>query len=441
MANFLPQEIIKRKRQGEVLSAAEIQFMIRGYVSGAIPDYQISAWLMAIFLKGFNADETAWLTGEMLNSGDRVIFPDNLFPVDKHSTGGIGDKTSLILGPIAACAGVPVPMISGRGLGHTGGTLDKLESIPGFQVFLGLQKFKQQTEDMGLCFIGQTGEICPADQKMYALRDVTATVDAIPLICASIMSKKIAEGIKGLVLDVKFGSGAFMKTREKAETLAKGLMTIGRAHGVNSVALLTNMDQPMGRFSGNAVEVFECLEIMRGKTCVQDGIDYYSDVRDLSVELAAWMIFLGKKSDNIEIARSMSAEILRSGKALKKFEDVVLAQGGRIKEMKSANTDHVVVSPRNGFIEKMDAEKIGLAAIYLGAGRRRTTDQLDYTAGIETLCRLGMSVREGQPLFRIFAQDNAGFVSAEALLLESLTLADHPPVAEPLIWKTLRGDG
>jgi len=291
---FLPAEIIKAKRNGEVLSAEDINEFIQGYAQGAIPDYQMSALLMAIFFRSMNKEETLALTKAMLYSGETVDFSSVPgFKIDKHSTGGVGDKTSLILGPIVAAAGVPVPMISGRGLGHTGGTLDKLESIPGFNTQKSLEEFVQLVRENLICFIGQTKEICPADKKIYALRDVTATVESLPLICASIMSKKLAEGIDGLVLDVKHGSGAFMKTLENAEELAVNLMTIARGYGKKVSALLTNMDQPLGRYAGNSLEVEECVAIMKNESFIGPaGYDLYEDTRELSLRLSSQMLFL-----------------------------------------------------------------------------------------------------------------------------------------------------
>ena len=293
---MLPVEIIKKKRNNKSLSSEEIQFFIDGYTKGKIPDYQMSSLLMAIVLNGMGENERTQLTQSMLDSGERVQFADEVFAVDKHSTGGVGDKTSLILAPTVAACGVPVPMISGRGLGHTGGTLDKLESIPGFDVFLGLEDFKKLTAKHHLCFIGQTESICPADKKIYALRDVTGTVESLSLICASIMSKKIAEGIKGLVLDVKVGSGAFMKTMEDAKRLAQGLISIGESHGLHVQALITNMNQPLGKFIGNSLEVGECLSVLKRESFLNTPHEEFADTEKLSLELSAHMISISKKN-------------------------------------------------------------------------------------------------------------------------------------------------
>jgi pyrimidine-nucleoside phosphorylase len=438
MAEFLPQEIIKKKRQGEELTYQEMKFLMQEYVRGEIPDYQLSAWLMAVYFQGMTQSETSRLTQVMIESGERVDFSYlGKICVDKHSTGGVGDKTSLILAPIVACAGVPVPMISGRGLGHTGGTLDKLESIPGFNVRLNLEQFRQITEKELLCFIGQTKEICPADQKLYALRDVTATIESFPLICSSIMSKKIAEGIRGLVLDVKFGSGAFMKTLEQAEKLALQLMRIGKDNGLTVAAMLTNMNQPLGRFAGNSVEIEECLAIMKNQKHLVDGHDYYSDVRELSLDLSAWMIWIGQKAATVTEARSLAVEILESGAAYKKFEQICKIQGGRLNEIPQAAQSRMVISREEGFVSQMMTEKIGLAAIHIGAGRQQSEDGLDPTAGIEMFTHVGARIKRGSPLFRIFNQNENGFLDAEKLLQDSVKVSAEQVKPMKLIEKIL----
>ncbi len=436
---MLPSEIIKKKRNGSQLTEEEISFFILGYTHDKIPDYQMSALLMAIFFNGMSTEETLHLTKTMLNSGI-VVNTENLagFKVDKHSTGGVGDKTSLILGPIVAGCGIYVPMISGRGLGHTGGTLDKLESIPGFNTQQSLEKFIEITKKIGTCFIGQTKEICPADKKIYALRDVTATVESLPLICASIMSKKIAEGIDGLVLDVKYGSGAFMKTPEKASELAKRLMAIGHGYGKKVVALITSMNQPLGRFSGNAWEVYECLEIMKGhKSMTVDGYDLYEDTRELSLQLAAQMIHLSNKTKTINDAYMLAKDCLDSGKALKIFDQMCLEQGGDISKLKLSGNQFQFTVNQDGFIDSFDVEKIGLAGIVLKAGRMKTDDQLDLLSGIEFHKKIGDPVKKNDVLFTLHGDQKDLFKNAADLLKLSFSITDKKPLSHQLIKNTI----
>lgn len=436
---MLPSEIIKKKRNGSQLTEKEISSFILGYTRGEIPDYQMSALLMAIFLNGMNNEETLHLTKTMLNSGI-VVNTENLsgFKVDKHSTGGVGDKTSLILGPVVAGCGVYVPMISGRGLGHTGGTLDKLESIPGFNTQQSLEKFIEITKKIGTCFIGQTKEICPADKKIYALRDVTATVESLPLICASIMSKKIAEGIDGLVLDVKYGSGAFMKTPEKATELAKKLMAIGHGYGKKVVALITSMNQPLGRFSGNAWEVYECLEIMKGhKSISVDGYDLYEDTRELSLQLSAQMIHLSGKTKTMNDAYALAKDCLDSGKALKVFDQMCREQGGDISKLKLSTQQFQFTVNQDGFIDSFDVEKIGLAGIILKAGRIKTDDQLDLLSGIEFHKKIGDPVKKNDVLFTLHSDQKDLFKNATDLLKLSFVITDRKPQPHQLIKNTI----
>jgi len=343
---FLPSEIIKKKRNKNELTDLEIQEFIKKYTDGQIPDYQMSALLMAIYFNGLSLQETLALTQAMLHSGRVMTFPRSPeFKVDKHSTGGIGDKTSLILGPVVASLGIPVPMISGRGLGHTGGTLDKLESIPGFNTQLSLDEFEDMVFKNKISFIGQTLDICPADKKIYALRDVTATVESRPLICASIMSKKLAEGADGLVLDVKWGSGAFMKSFEDAHALALDLQNIAKGAGKKCTALITDMNQPLGRFAGNSLEVFECVEIMKNQTHA-----FYSDTRELSLALSAHMVLLAGRAHSYSEAYKLCEDQLTNGMALKKFEEMVERQGGKLSMLPSAEHSLTVKSEKSGFI-------------------------------------------------------------------------------------------
>jgi len=432
---MIPSEIIKKKRNGSVLTDEEIQFFIMGYTRGEIPDYQMSALLMAIYFKGMSSAETVSLTKCMLNSG--IVVDTSQIPgykVDKHSTGGVGDKTSLILGPVVAACGVYVPMISGRGLGHTGGTLDKLESIPGFNTQQSLEKFIEITKDIGTCFIGQTKDICPADKKIYALRDVTATVESLPLICASIMSKKLAEGIDGLVLDVKFGSGAFMKTLDDARALAKGLMSIGQGYGKKVVALLTSMDQPLGRFAGNAWEVFECVEIMKNKSFITaDGIDLYADTRELSLQLSAQMIHISGKTSSVQQAYEMATDALVSGRALEIFEKMCLRQSGNLGLLKLSEKKLEVKASTDGYLASLNVEKIGIAGILLKAGRMATTDIIVPTSGIEFHKRIGSSVKKGDTLFTIHGDDSNLFSEAEKILSACYQINLQKPVDQVLI--------
>ncbi|MGZ3744328.1 MAG: thymidine phosphorylase [Pseudobdellovibrionaceae bacterium] len=431
--SFLASEIIKIKRNGGILSPEQIEEFILGYCRNRIPDYQMSALLMAIYFKGMTSEETLSLTRAMLHSGEIVDFSQQLgFKVDKHSTGGVGDKTSLILGPIVAAAGVAVPMISGRGLGHTGGTLDKLESIPGFNTQLDLATFKKMVLQHQICFIGQTKEICPADKKIYALRDVTATIESLPLICASIMSKKLAEGIDGLVLDVKYGSGAFMKRPEEAEELAINLMSIARGYGKKVVALLSNMNQPLGRYAGNSLEVEECVDIMNG---VQH--KHYNDTRELSLWLSAHMLHISGKTKTIEEAYTLATETLNSGKAYKKFEELCAIHGGNLAALPKPKCKLVITAEKAGFVAGFNTESIGVAGILLKAGRSVASDVIHPTAGIEFHAKVADSLQVGDPLFTVHGDEPELMESALPLLKSSVTISLQKPSSPSLILKTL----
>ncbi|MBL7670165.1 MAG: thymidine phosphorylase [Bdellovibrionaceae bacterium] len=436
--DFLPSEIIKAKREGRELNFNEINFFINGYTKGKIPDYQMSALLMAIFFKGMSERETVDLTEVMLKSGETVRFSSAIPKIDKHSTGGVGDKTSLILGPIVAAAGVPVPMISGRGLGHTGGTLDKLESIPGFNTQLSLTDFCNHVNMHNICFIGQTREICPADKKIYALRDVTATVESLPLICASIMSKKLAEGIDGLVLDVKFGSGAFMKTIEQSEALARALMSIAKGSQKKAIALLTNMDQPLGRYAGNSLEVFECLEIMANKTYLApSGFDLYEDTRSLSLWLAAHMLVLGGKAKTPDDGYTLAVKTLESGLALEKFHEICKVQGGDLSRLPMPKHSLQVLAGANGFMSGFATEQIGISAIKIKAGRASTEDRINPTAGIEFHCKIGDPIKAGEPIFTLWGDQVELFSDAKAGLQQAFSISLQKPKKQDLIMKTM----
>lgn len=434
---MIASEIIKKKRNGVQLSSEEINSFILDYTAGKIPDYQMSALLMAIYFKGMQTEETLALTKTMLHSGTTVNTSQiHGYKADKHSTGGVGDKTSLILGPVVAACGVYVPMISGRGLGHTGGTLDKLESITGFNTQLSLDSFVTQTKQLGLCFIGQTKEICPADKKIYALRDVTATVESLPLICASIMSKKLAEGIDGLVLDVKFGSGAFMKTFDQARTLAKALMSIGQGYGKKVTALLTSMDQPLGRYAGNGWEVFECLEILNNKKYVgSDGYDLYADTRELSLQLAAEMIFQSGNYLTLEDSYNAAKHALESGEALKKFQEMCAAQGGDLNNIQICRDQLVVRSMHAGFISELNVEKIGIATLQLKAGRTKVDDILDLSSGIEFHKKLGDFTEKGAPLFTIHCNRIEDSAAAAETLSMCYTVSENQPLSKHILIK------
>ena len=390
-------EIIHRKRDGQAIPAGEIAALIRGFTDGEIPDYQMAAFCMAVFFRGMDGAEVEALTRAMLESGD--VLDLSAIPgckVDKHSTGGVGDKISLPLAPLVAACGVRVPMVSGRGLGHTGGTLDKLESIPGFRVDLPVDRFRAQVAELGCCLIGQTARIAPADRRLYALRDVTATVESIPLIAGSIMSKKLAEGIDALVLDVKVGSGAFMKTLEDARRLATTLAGIGHGMGKRVSALLTDMSQPLGRAVGNALEVRESIELLRGGGP--------ADARALTVELGAEMLLLGGVAATLAEARGAIEAAIADGRGLERFRRVVAAQGGDPavvddpSRLPSSTMLRDVLAPSAGVVETIDTEGVGLAAMALGAGRARVEDRIDPAAGIVVHKKLGDRVERGEPL-------------------------------------------
>ena len=396
-SSFNTVSIIRKKRESESLNSDEISYLINSYTQGNIPDYQISAFLMAAFLNGLNTEEAAALTHSMLHSG--IIVDLSHVPglkVDKHSTGGVGDKLSLILAPIVASCGVPVPMISGRGLGHTGGTLDKLESIPGFTVDISLDRYKEILENQNLVLAGQTNEIAPADKKLYALRDVTATVESIPLIAGSIMSKKLAEGIDALVLDVKFGSGAFMKNQKDAIKLAETLVGIGEEFGKQTIAYLTNMEQPLGYAVGNWLEVKECIDCLHGA-----GPD---DVMEITHLLAGTMIYLGEKAATIEEGIKKSHKAIENGTAFQKWLDIVEEHGGDINVIKDPDiytpSEFIidVTSEKEGYITEMDAFSLGMMSVELGAGRRAKKDRVDPAAGFTLRKKIGDYVKRGETL-------------------------------------------
>ena len=425
-------DIIRKKRDGESLIREDIDSFVAGATDGSWPDYQIAALLMAIVLRGMSDEETAWLTESMARSGARFdLHALDGLKVDKHSTGGVGDKTSLILAPLAAACGVVVPMMSGRGLGHTGGTLDKLESIPGFRVDLSARDIVDALADVGCVIVGQTRDIAPADRRLYRLRDVTATVESIPLITASIMSKKLAEGIDGLVLDVKVGSGAFMKTATDAEQLAQSMVRAGRLAGVRTEALLTRMDAPLGRAVGNTVEVVEAIETLRGQGP--------RDLTELSVLLAARMVLMAARADTPADAERQVREAMASGAALDRFRRMVAKQGGDAKvvdrpaALPLAPGRDVARAPRAGYVTGLDAMLVGRAAAALGAGRATAEDRIDHGVGIRILASLGSLVRAGEPVLELIHRDGNGLREASALATQAIELGGAPPAPRPLV--------
>ena len=426
---FRAIDVIRKKRDGVELSRAEIEGLVNAYTKGEIPDYQVSAWLMAVVLKGMTRPETAALTDAMLHSGDVLDFAS--LPrkkVDKHSTGGVGDKTSLVLAPLAAAAGVAVPMISGRGLGHTGGTLDKLEAIPGFNVNLSVAEFRRVLEVCGCAMIGQTKEIAPADRKLYALRDVTGTVESPYLICASIMSKKLAEGIDALVLDVKTGSGAFMKSETDATFLAELMVETGERMGKQVVALITDMDQPLGNMIGNALEVVEVVEVLRG-----GGPE---DLRELCLELAGWMLHLGGVSKTVAEGKLQSAKLISSGAALERFRQMVELQGGDarviddVKRLPQAQHSTQVACAKSGYLASMECEQIGTACVILGGGRERKEDSVDPAVGIVLHKKVGDRVAAGEAIATIYYNAEAQAARARQLIEASCAIADAAPATK-----------
>jgi pyrimidine-nucleoside phosphorylase len=433
-------DVIRKKRDGEALDAAEIAAFVEGATAAPgdprhWPPYQVSALLMAVVWRGMTAQETAALTAAMIRSGDKLdlsALPGS--KVDKHSTGGVGDKLSLVLAPLAAACGVVVPMMAGRGLGHTGGTLDKLEAIPGFRVSLSPAEFYTALDEVGCAMIGQTADIAPADKVLYALRDVTATVESIPLISASIMSKKIAEGIDGLVLDVKCGRGAFMKTRRDARRLADSLVKIGRAHGVRTEAVITAMTEPLGRFVGNAVEVWETIQTLEGWGP--------EDVEELSIHLAARMVRLAGKTATLEEAEKLVRDALTSGRGLEKLRAIIAQQGGdpRVIDnpilLPKARHTHTFRSPRRGFVARIDAERIGRAAMLLGAGRNRVEDAIDPAAGIGLLAIRGEEVERGHILAELYYSDPSRLPEALALVKRAFHLGHEAPPPLELLLET-----
>ncbi len=429
-------DLIKKKRDGISFSSDEINFLIDQFTRGNIPDYQFSALLMAILLKGMNSSETAALTDSMLNSG-KVINLSSLKgkKVDKHSTGGVGDKTSLIIAPIVASAGIYVPMISGRGLGHTGGTLDKLESIPGFRTDLSLSESMKILKKCGAVLIGQTKEIAPADKMIYALRDVTATVESIPLITASIMSKKLAEGIDGLVLDIKTGNGAFMKRNRDAGELANSLINTAKSFNKKVVAFITDMNQPLGNYIGNWLEVYESIQVLKGNV--------KNDLYMLSIRLAGAMIFLGKRAKSLRDGERIARQKVENGEAFRKFLEIVELQGGNITyinnpdKYKRPKYQKNILSTKSGFIKEMNTYQIGMASLELGSGRRTKEDKINHKAGIVLYKKIGDYLNKNDILCELHSDSNSKIKVAEQMIVESIKFSKTKPDVPKLIKKVI----
>ncbi len=432
-------DIIKRKRDGFELTPEEVNFFVAGYVGGSIPDYQTAALAMAIFYQGMTPRETAWLTWEMAVSGDTVDLSS--LPgvkVDKHSTGGVGDKTTLVIAPLVASCGVTVAKMSGRGLGHTGGTLDKLEAIPGYNVRQTPERFLEIVRQCGCAVVGQTGNLVPADKKLYALRDVTATVDCMPLIASSIMSKKIAAGPECILLDVKCGSGAFMKTIDDATALAKAMVDIGEEVGRHTVALVTDMDRPLGNKVGNALEVMEAVEVLRGKAP--------TDITEVCVELSANLLAMAGKG-SVEDCRARAREQLANGAAFAKLEEMVSLQGGDARclsdfsRFAQPKASRMVRASQTGWVTHMDTELVGLAACQLGAGRERIEDDIDPAAGIALAAKTGAYVKQGDVLATLYASSREQLNEGEELLRNAYQFADEQPPAVPHFFARVSAEG
>ena len=417
--------LIAKKRDGGELTAEEIHWLVHNYVAGHVPDYQKAAWAMAVYLRGMTVAETAALTDAMLHSGTTLTWPEGGLPkVDKHSTGGIGDKVSLVLAPLLACCDVQVPMISGRGLGATGGTLDKLESIPGFRTDLSIDEMRRVLDEVG-CFIsGATHDLVPADRKLYALRDVTGTVQSIPLITASVMSKKLAEGLDALVLDVKFGSGAFMKTLAEARQLGESLVATGKRMGVRTTALLTDMHQPLGRMAGNAVEVNESVAALEGRGP--------EDLMEVTVALGSEVLVSAGVADDLATGCAMLMKALDNGEGLERFRQMVAVQGGDLNAKRLVAPASEGIALRAGYIHRIDTEALGRAIITLGGGRAKMGDALDHSVGLEMLVRVGDKVEAGQPLVKLFAQREKQSAASSAVM-DAIAISDSMPAMPPLI--------
>ncbi|GAV25092.1 pyrimidine-nucleoside phosphorylase [Carboxydothermus islandicus] len=433
-------DIILKKRNGEKLSKEEIYFFVHGFTRGEIPDYQMAAFLMAVYFQGMDEEEVADLTMAMVESGDKVdLSAISGIKVDKHSTGGVGDKTTLVLAPLVAAVGVPVAKMSGRGLGHTGGTLDKLESIAGFNVALSPEEFIKQVNDIGIAVIGQTAKLAPADGKMYALRDVTATVDSLPLIASSIMSKKIAGGADAIVLDVKTGSGAFMKDLEGSIRLAQAMVKIGERVGRETVAVISEMGEPLGFAVGNSLEVKEAIATLKG-----EGPE---DLTELCLTLGGYMVYLARKADTFETGKEMLKEALQSGKAFAKLKEFVKSQGGDVHQiddpalLPKAQKVYQIKAENDGFVIEVDALKIGLGAMYLGAGRATKEDKIDHSVGVVLRKKVGDEVQEGDVLAELHYNDEKNLEDAQKIVFAAFKIDSRPPQKAPFIKAVVTSKG
>ncbi|NYE58324.1 pyrimidine-nucleoside phosphorylase [Carboxydothermus ferrireducens] len=433
-------DIILKKRNGEKLSKEEIYFFVHGFTRGEIPDYQMAAFLMAVYFQGMDDEEVADLTMAMVESGDKVdLSAISGIKVDKHSTGGVGDKTTLVLAPLVAAVGVPVAKMSGRGLGHTGGTLDKLESIAGFNVALSPEKFIKQVNDIGIAVIGQTAKLAPADGKMYALRDVTATVDSLPLIASSIMSKKIAGGADAIVLDVKTGSGAFMKDLEGSIRLAQAMVKIGERVGRETIAVISEMGEPLGFAVGNSLEVKEAIATLKG-----EGPE---DLTELCLTLGGYMVFLARKADTFETGKEMLKEALQSGKAFAKLKEFVKSQGGNVHQiddpalLPKAQAISQIKAEQEGFVIEVDALKVGLGAMYLGAGRAKKEDKIDHSVGIVLRKKVGDKVLRGDVLAELHYNDEKKLEDAQKIVFAAFKIDSRPPQKAPFIKAVVTSKG
>lgn len=433
-------DIILKKRMGRELAKDETEFLVNGYMSGDVPDYQMAAFAMAVFFRGMTSRETADLTMVIVNSGERVDLSGIAGKkVDKHSTGGVGDKTTLVLGPLVAAAGVPVAKMSGRGLGHTGGTIDKLESIPGFNTALPREKFIDSVNRIKIAIGGQTGNLAPADKRLYALRDVTATVDSVPLIASSVMSKKIAAGADAIVLDVKTGSGAFMKTLEDAVELARAMVDIGTQVGKQTVALITDMNQPLGRTVGNAMEVAEAIECLGGGGP--------PDLRELCLALGSHMIHLAGAAESPRQARAVLEEILSDGRGLRKFRELVENQGGDpscaddLSKLPQAGQIVDITAASAGYVSAIEAEQVGVAAMVLGAGRETKESNIDLAVGIKLHKKVGDEVETGESLATLYVNDETKTAQARDMVLGAYKIEPSPPVPRKLVMGIVTAEG
>ncbi|GAB6136920.1 pyrimidine-nucleoside phosphorylase [Halanaerobaculum tunisiense] len=429
-------DIIQRKKEGKKLSRAELSFLVEGYTKGEIPDYQLSAWTMAVFFQGLDKEETAFLTELMAQSGDMIdLNPIQGTKVDKHSTGGVGDTTTLVLAPLVAACGAPVAKMSGRGLGHTGGTIDKLESISGFNTSLTQKEFIANVNEAGLAVAGQTGDLAPADKKLYALRDVTATVDSIPLIASSIMSKKIASGADAITLDVKVGSGAFMKDYEGAKKLAKTMVEIGNNVGRETRSIISDMDQPLGLAVGNALEVAEAIKTLQGEGP--------TDLTELCLTLGSQMLVLGGITDNSEEAREKLEQALNDGSALAKLKEMITKQGGQAKVIDNpkllpqADNKLDIEAKKSGYIQRIEAQEVGLSALLLGAGRETKESTIDLAVGIKLANKVGAKVEAGDKLATLYYNDDAKLEEAKEKLLSAYQIRAEQPEETPLIYEII----